>query len=185
MSGKPTNHPSSLESLDHCGSQHGTSYKRHFAQLTRSPFTPSSAAVGHLLSVFLTAVVVASLQNYPLLSYPGGCIKSRAGGSRMFRRRSISAKMLVPIIASMLLCGIVAAEFPELLSLVDNVSNDFTIRKAGSAECAPMLRAANHKPIPLNRKDSEYGTHIRWAATFGDAKPPSSELFVFHSVLRT
>lgn len=93
--------------------------------------------------------------------------------------------MLVPVIACMLLCGIVAAELPELLSLADNTSNDFTIQKTGSGECAPMLSAANHELIPADKKDPESGTHPRQAATLGRAKPPSPELVALYAVLRT
>jgi hypothetical protein len=92
--------------------------------------------------------------------------------------------MLIGITVSVLFGGIVAAELPELLSLEDNTSNDFTICKAGSAECASMLSAVNPGPIRLNLEDSEYGKRIRWAATFEGTKPKSTDLFVFHSVLR-
>ena len=92
--------------------------------------------------------------------------------------------MLIAITVSVLFCGIVAAELPELLSLGDNTSNDFTICKAGSAECASMLSAVNSGPIRLNLEDSECGTRIRWAATVEGKKRKSSDLFVLHSVLR-
>jgi hypothetical protein len=68
--------------------------------------------------------------------------------------------------------------------LSDNTSNDFAMRKAGSAECASMLSTANHRAIPLNMKDSEYSTDIRCAPALEDPKPTSSDLFFLHSVLR-
>jgi hypothetical protein len=92
--------------------------------------------------------------------------------------------MLVAIAASVLFVGIVATELPELLSLTDNTSNDFAFRKAGPAECTSILNTANHCPIPLNMKDSEYSTDIRWTAALEDAAPPSSDLCLLHSVLR-
>lgn len=104
--------------------------------------------------------------------------------SRMFRRGSTSAKLLVAVAASVFLLGIVATELPELLTLSDNTSNDFAMRKAGSAECASMLSTANHRPMSLNMKDSEYGTDIRCAPALEDPKPASSDLFFLHSVLR-
>jgi hypothetical protein len=58
------------------------------------------------------------------------------------------------------------------------------MRKAGSAECASMLSIANHRPIPLNMKDSEYGKDIRCAPALEDPKPASSDLFFLHCVLR-
>jgi hypothetical protein len=105
-------------------------------------------------------------------------------GTRMFRRRSTSAKLLVAVAASVFLLGIVVTELPELLTLSDNTSNDFAMRKAGSAECASMLSTANHRAIPLNMKDSEYSTDIRCAPALEDPKPTSSDLFFLHSVLR-
>jgi hypothetical protein len=102
----------------------------------------------------------------------------------MFRPRSNSVKMLVAIAASVLFVGIVATELPELLSLTDNTSNDFAFRKAGPAECTSILNTANHCPIPLHMKDSEYSTDIRCTAALEDATPPSSDLCLLHSVLR-
>jgi hypothetical protein len=101
--------------------------------------------------------------------------------SRMRRRRSISAKMLVSVVASMLLCCMVVSEFPELLSLADNASNDFSIRASDSA---PILSVANQTPIAVDMRDSESGTHLCRAGTFGCAQPSSSESFDLHSVLR-
>jgi hypothetical protein len=46
------------------------------------------------------------------------------------------------------------------------------------------LNTANHYPIPLNMKDSEYSTDIRCTAALEDATPPSSDLCLLHSVLR-
>jgi hypothetical protein len=101
----------------------------------------------------------------------------------MFRRGSTSAKLLVAVAASVFLLGIVATELPELLTLSDNTSNDFAFRNAGPAECTSILNTANHCPVPLNMKDSEYSTDIRCTAALEDAAPPSSDLCL-HSVLR-
>jgi len=106
-------------------------------------------------------------------------------GSRMFRRKSISVKLLVAVAASLFLLGIVAVELPELLTLTDNTSNDFAMRKAGVAEFASMLSTSSHRPLPLNMKGPEYGTDIRWSPALENPKPASSDLFSLHSVLRT
>jgi hypothetical protein len=102
----------------------------------------------------------------------------------MFRRGSTSAKFLVAVAASVFLLGIVATELPELLTLSDNTSNDFAMRKTGSAEYASMLSTANHRPMPVHMKDSEYGTDIRYAPALEDLKPASSDVSFLHSVLR-
>jgi len=103
----------------------------------------------------------------------------------MFRRGSISVKLLVAVAASVFLLGIVATELPELLTLSDNTSNDFAMRKAGAAEFALTLSTASHRSLPLNMKGPGYGADIRCAPVFEDPKPASSDLFFLHSVLRT
>src|SRR5450432_2914912 len=50
----------------------------------------------------------------------------------MFRGRTMISKILLRALVSLLLCGIAASEFPELLSLTDNTSNDFTVRRTDS-----------------------------------------------------
>ena len=75
----------------------------------------------------------------------------------------------------------VASELPELLSLADNASNDFSIR---ASDLAPILRVANQTPIPVDMRDSESGTRPCRASTFRRAKPSSFESFDLHSVLR-
>lgn len=91
--------------------------------------------------------------------------------------------MLLPIIVIVLLFGTAVGELPELLSLTDNVSNDFTILKAGFAECAPVVSATSHEPIPLINNQSD-GAVVRWITAFDGAKPASPDLLVLHSVLR-
>ena len=53
---------------------------------------------------------------------------------------------VVSLLLSLLVCGIVAAEFPELMSLTDNTSNDFTVGNR-FATAAHVLPSAG-KPIP-------------------------------------
>src|SRR4029077_4932550 len=52
----------------------------------------------------------------------------------MFVRRSTFAVILLSCLACWLSCVIVLEEFPELLSLTDNPSNDFAVRRAATAE---------------------------------------------------
>jgi hypothetical protein len=104
--------------------------------------------------------------------------------------RSILARLFFTAVACLLLCGIVSAEIPELLSLTDDTSNDFTIRKAGSAECAATLSAAGHESVPMNpmnmmnMMEFECGGHTLCADSLWGAEAISAELFILHSVLR-
>jgi len=83
-----------------------------------------------------------------------------------------------------LLCGIVSAELPELLSLTDNTSNDFTIRKARSPEPTSTLSATIHQSGPLDTKNFACGSRTHCAPTLVAAETATDSLFVLHSVLR-
>ncbi len=52
--------------------------------------------------------------------------------------RTRVARTLGIVLVSVLLCAIVASEMPELLSLTDNVANDYTLRRADSS-VSPVL----------------------------------------------
>jgi len=97
---------------------------------------------------------------------------------------SILGRVLFSFAVCLLLCAIVYAEVPELLSLTDNAFNDFTISKAGTRECTPTLGTAIHKSVPVDTKNFDCGASTRSTATFVDADAISSDLFVLHSVLR-
>jgi len=101
----------------------------------------------------------------------------------MLAPRSVLGRLLFTLVVCLLLCGIVFAETPELLSLTDNTSNDFTIRKAGSRECTLKLSAAMHKSAPLDISFA-CGPSIHCALTFLGAETTSSDLLVLHSALR-
>jgi hypothetical protein len=66
----------------------------------------------------------------------------------MAYRRTPVGKILVPALAFLLLCGIVVAEFPELLSLTDNTANDFTVRKTDALAVPVHLHISGHIRIP-------------------------------------
>src|SRR5215472_6354116 len=75
----------------------------------------------------------------------------------MPKHRSIFGRVVLCLLVCVLLCGIVSSELPELLSLTDNTSNDFTFRKTSGQECVSTLGAAVHKSVPLDMKNSECG----------------------------
>jgi hypothetical protein len=64
----------------------------------------------------------------------------------MKRGRSSLGKILVPALVFLMLCGIVAGEFPELLSLTDNATNDFTVIRTKSGALPALLHACSHHP---------------------------------------
>jgi hypothetical protein len=98
--------------------------------------------------------------------------------------RTTIRKILFTSLVALLLCGIVASEFPELLNITDNTSNDFTLRKTNTEG----LRALADRPFRF--PDTNYtgptptSLHSR-LSVFEKAAPLPSELFTLHSVLRT
>jgi len=102
----------------------------------------------------------------------------------MSRRRLTSARILFPVIASLLLLGIVGAELPELLSLVDNTSNDFMVRKVGRAESARPFAAASHGSLLPDTRSLGCGTRTQGRAAVLGTELVSFDLIALHSVLR-
>ena len=102
----------------------------------------------------------------------------------MFGRRPASAGIFLSVVASLLLLGIVAAEVPELLSLVDNTSNDFMVRKIARAECARPLTAASHGSLLLDSRNLACETRAFSAATVVGARLIFFDLLALHSTLR-
>lgn len=95
-------------------------------------------------------------------------------------------KILVASLLSILLCGIVASEFPELLSLTDNTANDFTVGKTNTERLHALSDARG--PVRIADIDSSVPPvtllHSRLIPP-EKAAPVPSELFILHSVLRT
>ena len=100
-------------------------------------------------------------------------------------RRDIAVKTLVTTIVSVLLCGIVAAELPELLSLTDNTSNDFTICKVNSSLLPIAHSVQNVQKAAIDLKDSSHNSLFLHLAPFVGAELIPALLFILHSILRT
>jgi len=62
----------------------------------------------------------------------------------MTRRRTRIGGIVAQVIVFLLLCGIVGGEFPELLSLTDGTSNDFTVHKTDSVVSRLPRDASRH-----------------------------------------
>jgi hypothetical protein len=93
-----------------------------------------------------------------------------------------ASRLLLCVVASLLLIGIVAAEFPEFLTLVDDTSNDFVVRKADNGTCAATLASQAFSRPELKYFDCDRCDES--VINFVVAEPGSSELFLMHSVLR-
>ncbi|HWO34040.1 MAG TPA: hypothetical protein VNO32_35025 [Candidatus Acidoferrum sp.] len=97
--------------------------------------------------------------------------------------RIIAGRMVLVALVSLLLCGIVASEFPELLSLTDNTANDFTIRASPLVSSVQSGKDVGKAAIEFNNPalDSRFSR----LGTFEKAAFVHSDLFVLYSVLRT
>jgi hypothetical protein len=102
----------------------------------------------------------------------------------MSKRRLTTFGLLAPLVASLLILGMVAAELPELLSLVDDTSNDFVVQNASHGSSTSTAVASSHCGLTLEAKN--YGPEARQegAAGFVPTEVVTSELFLLYSVLR-
>ena len=101
----------------------------------------------------------------------------------MFARRSTLILLLLSCLACWLCCVIVFGEFPELLSLTDNTSNDFAMRSAASAEGIHILSVAKQGAVQIFARAVEYSVEFR-ESRVEDTSPTRSALFIINSVLR-
>ena len=102
----------------------------------------------------------------------------------MFARRSTLIPVLLCCLACWLSCVIIFGEFPELLSLTDNTSNDFAMRRAASAEGIHVLSVAKQGAVQIFATAAvEYSAELR-ESTVEDTSPTRSALFIINSVLR-
>jgi len=102
----------------------------------------------------------------------------------MFARRSTFAVLLLSCLACWLSCTIMFGEIPELLSLTDNASNDFTVRKAASTEGVHVLSVEKQDAIRILTRAVEHVASELLTSTFQDTTPTDSALFIVNSVLR-
>jgi hypothetical protein len=101
----------------------------------------------------------------------------------MFARHSTFIPVLLSCLACLLSCVIIFGELPELLSLTDNTSNDFAMRRAASAEGVPVSSVAKQSAVQIFARAEEYPAELR-ESTVEDTSPTRSALFIINSVLR-
>jgi hypothetical protein len=97
--------------------------------------------------------------------------------------RIIAGRIVLVALVGLLLCGIVASEFPELLSLTDNAANDFTIRASPLVLRVPSVKDVRKAAMDFNNPALD--PLFSRLGTFEKAALVHSDLFVLYSVLRT
>ena len=104
----------------------------------------------------------------------------------MARRRTRIGGTVAQVIVFLLLCGIVGGEFPELLSLTENTSNDFTVRKTNSMVSSLPRDASRHDRVsdlePIIAAHD--GTFSRFSP-FEKAGLAPPDVFILYTILRT
>jgi hypothetical protein len=63
----------------------------------------------------------------------------------MVSKRARIGRVFAQAIVFLLLCGVVGGELPELLTLTDNTTNDFTIRTTTNSVISPLLRSGSRR----------------------------------------
>ena len=102
----------------------------------------------------------------------------------MSSRRADVARILIPVLTGILVCAVVVAEFPELLSLTDNVSNDFTNYKVRTIGGAPTKIVARPVAGSSVTTTSKSGESVPSLAILDSARPTAHDLLILLSSLR-
>jgi hypothetical protein len=104
----------------------------------------------------------------------------------MPRSRALLRKILVQALVVLLLCVLVALEFPELLILTDDTTNDFTVRRTNAIDLLDLQDSSGHLGIPgIDSSALVLEPRLSPPGPFEEAVVPSSDLSILHSVLRT
>jgi hypothetical protein len=104
----------------------------------------------------------------------------------MTRKRATIGGILITVLVLLLLCGIVAGEFPELLTLTDNTSNDFTIRSTNSVDSRVLRDVQKHdQTAEIHHNTPAPHLFFSRLSPFEEAASVPRDLFIRHSVLRT
>jgi hypothetical protein len=101
----------------------------------------------------------------------------------MFARHSTLIPLLLSCLACWLSCVIIFGELPELLSLTDNTSNDFAMRRAASVEGMHASSVAKQGAVQIFARALGCSAELR-EGTVEDTSPTHSALFIINSVLR-
>ncbi len=108
------------------------------------------------------------------------------GRDGMTRKRTRIGGIVAQVIVFVLLCGIVGGEFPELLSLTDNTSNDFTVRKTNSTVSCLSRDASRHDRVSdVAPNIAERVSTFSCFSPFERAELVPSGVLNLYSILRT
>jgi len=104
----------------------------------------------------------------------------------MTRKRTQRGRILVTVVVCLLLCGVLAGEFPELLTLTDNATNDFTVVRTQSLASPVLVDASSYRQAAaVNGSIPATTLFISYLSAFQEATLIPARRSVLSSVLRT
>ncbi|MGA8034712.1 MAG: hypothetical protein WA823_08260 [Candidatus Acidiferrales bacterium] len=104
----------------------------------------------------------------------------------MTRGQTGIGRILISALVVLLLCGIVAGEFPELLTLTDNTTNDFTVVKSKSAASSLQVVAGSQRYVAYsNTSIAAFGWFSTRLDRFEHSALIPTDRCTLHCVLRT
>lgn len=103
----------------------------------------------------------------------------------MASKRTHVRNFLIPALLFLVLSGIVVAEIPELLTLTENTTNDFTVRNINTAVLRVFLETRNY--VGIDGVDSASASALLFSRStpLDNAALVPSKLFLHNSDLRT
>jgi hypothetical protein len=103
----------------------------------------------------------------------------------MLSRRSIRSRILFSTVIGVLLCSVFATELPELLSLTDSTSNDFTLRDAAVRLSPAHTGTQADATIAFELRNFAWALGVLHSLPHESTTPVSADLQYLHSILRT
>jgi hypothetical protein len=103
----------------------------------------------------------------------------------MRSRRSLHSRIFFCTVIGVLLCSIFSTELPELLSLTDSTSNDFTVRDAAARFCPTHASTGFGTSNAFDLKNYAQAVGLLHSVAHESTTPVSADLQYLHSVLRT
>jgi hypothetical protein len=101
-------------------------------------------------------------------------------------KRTHLRKILAPVLFVLLVCVIVLVQFPELISLNEDTTNDFIIRKVNTADSLVVPDACRHQSITdIVAESPALESLFSRLSQFETTVLVPSDLSILHSVLRT
>jgi hypothetical protein len=102
----------------------------------------------------------------------------------MLNRRSIHSRILFATVIGVLLCSVFATELPELLSLTDRTSNDFTLRDAAVRLSPSHTGTQAGATIAFVLRSFTQALGLLHSLPHESTTPASADLQYLHSILR-